>query len=1212
MSEPPKVENALQDSAGKGQGQQGISLNSFLASLAAAAVIFAVEFLLFVVIKNNQPRTYLVPEKERTKAPPSGLLSWIGPVFKTSNSDFIQKCGLDAYFFLRYLRTLLKIFIPLALVILPVLLPLNQVNGRGRDFNVTGLDQLAWGNVRPENTHRYWGHLVLAVAVVCYVLFVFYDELRGFIRLRQAYLTSPQHRLRASATTVLVTAIPRTWLTAEKLEALYDVFPGGIRNIWINRDYDKLSEKVERRKKLALALEGAETDLVRKAKKAHLKRLKKSGPSQTKDEKTERLKAEDRQAEEMAKTCGTSSGDPHQTHHTLHQKPQGDADAAQSGASGPRVPIPVVGQGIETVAQGFSALTGTVIGGLKAAGKGVDDRLNTTGGFVMDGDAYDAPGPATPSRGDPGYRVSDVTADDRNVHPAYRTRSDQSAVGASADARRPDPNLPAVTGNGPAGPGQTTARDVETVDNGATADGGESQQGWKFWKKGQTIKKKNYPGPKPPANSHPEDERPLSNLSPVSPGPPPPISKDEPGSDRDTQRSASLKDDDGTAYPKAFNKEYDEDRPGEPLWTKYLKASDRDTMRLPIFGWQWMPALPLLGKRVDTIYYCRREVARLNVEIERDQNRPEDFPLMNSAFIQFHNQIAAHMACQAVSHHVPKHMAPRIVEISPDDVIWSNMSIRWWERYVRTALVVAVVVSLIIGWAFPVTFTGFLSQLKYISGLAPWLNWIGRLPDWLLSLVQGILPQLMLALLLAVLPMVLRALAKVQGEQTGMGVELSVQNYYFAFLFVQIFLVVSISSGITSVIEQISRDVASAPGLLATNLPKASNYFFSYMILQAFSVSAGALVQIGSLLSWFLLAPILDNTARQKWTRQTQLPEMRWGTFFPVYTNLAAIGLIYSVVSPLILIFNIITFGLFWIVYRYNTLYVTKFRFDTGGLLFPKAINQLFTGLYFLEICLIGLFFLVRDERGRVTCTAQGVIMVVMLILTVLFQYLLNEAFGPLFRYLPISLEDDAAERDQDFAGKQLKRLNLTDEDEEGRDLQHVLEDRERREREEGHEAENIEMRQIELRKHGRLDPRQLIPGRKDARAERRPKDAGAPAKRPEAGMRGPHRDVESQQHNPIGAALFSGINDEIQDLSPEDRDGLIRRAFQHEALRAKRPVIWIPRDSLGVSDDEIMRTRRFSKNVWISNEFTGLDSKGRVVYKKSPPDFSEVDLIEL
>ena len=358
--------------------------------------------------------------------------------------------------------------------------------------------------------------------------------------------------------------------------------------------------------------------------------------------------------------------------------------------------------------------------------------------------------------------------------------------------------------------------------------------------------------------------------------------------------------------------------------------------------------------------------------------------------------------------------------------------------------------------------------------------------------------------------------------------------------------------------------------------------------------------------------------------------------------------MIYSVVSPLILVFNIITFSLFWVVYRYNTLYVTKFRFDTGGLLFPKAINHLFAGLYVMELCLIGLFFLVRDAdpQGNAIgspCKGQAIVMIVVLICTVIYQVLLNHAFGPLFRYLPITLEDDAVIRDEEFARAQEKKWNLVDEEREGDDINDVLEARERREIEEEQQAEAIEMQEIERRKStpGILDPRHLDPRRlgnlvpsrilpkKGAWADRSRNrrtanwtsdSSQAPASHTAA--RHHHRthprrqDLENQPLSPgvdpLHTALFSGLNDEIEDLTPEERDKLVRRAFQHEALRAKRPVIWIPRDELGVSDDEVYRTQRLSKHVWISNEYTGLDGKGRVVYRRSPPDFSEVDLIEL
>jgi calcium permeable stress-gated cation channel len=129
---------------------------------------------------------------------------------------------------------LLKCFCLLAVVVLPILLPLNSRGGRGSP-EVRGLDQLGWTNVAHQQTRRYWAHLLVAVAVVVLFCYMFYRELRAYIRLRQAYLTSPQHRLRASATTVLVSSIPEKWLTVQALLDLYDVFPGGIRNIWINR-----------------------------------------------------------------------------------------------------------------------------------------------------------------------------------------------------------------------------------------------------------------------------------------------------------------------------------------------------------------------------------------------------------------------------------------------------------------------------------------------------------------------------------------------------------------------------------------------------------------------------------------------------------------------------------------------------------------------------------------------------------------------------------------------------------------------------------------------------------------------------------------------------------------------------------------------------------------------------------------------------------------
>lgn len=833
----------------------------------------------------------------------------------------------------------------MALIILPILIPLNLVHGRGPHFaagrflsstytNVTGLDRLAWGDVPPDKNNRYWAHLVLAVVVVIYTCYVFFDELRGYIRLRQAYLTSPQHRLRASATTVLVTAIPPKWCTFEALDGLYDVFPGGIRNIWINRNFDELNDKVKRRNKLARSLESAETSLVQNAKRSHLDKLKseakKVGEKEFKVAASEQLKALEEQRVATAQTDGISSGDPHQVRHTIEEALADSSKESSREQSRDRrkyiVPIPILGQGLEAFGHGIGNIGKTVFGGFKTVGHGVDERSNTTGGFI----------PVTPEPPDSRTRSyvdkpnsgldgtwSRSTSPDsdypyKNHGPSPGRDCQQSSSEPSNDSTVRE----STSGDGPAYSRSRSGRDGEGLGiEGAPIDHrikrgsgytdilrnperlGEAEEQHKskldFWKRKKNVP---YGIPSPTPHVQEEDEFPLSRPSPITPGcnlqptvngpgsnPGLKRMKDHRGKSRKEPPKDNAREKNAVDYPTAYNEDYDTNE-GEPVWKRYLKEKDREFTRLPIFGWQWMFSLPLLGQKVDTIEYCRKEVARLNAEIECDQKKPERFPLMNSAFVQFNHQVAAHMACQAVSHHTPNQMAPRVVEISPDDVIWDNMSMRWWESYVRPAVVIVIIVGLVIGWAFPVSFTAILSQIRTLTGTVKWLHWLANAPDEVFSIIQGILPQAILALLLVLLPIILRFLAKSQGDYTGMAVELSVQKYYFAFLFVQVFLVISISSGITTIITQITHDPQSVPAILAQNLPKASNYFFSYLLLQALSVSAGALVQIMGLIEWFLLAPLLDNTARQKWHRQTNLPNMQWGTFFPVYTNLACIG----------------------------------------------------------------------------------------------------------------------------------------------------------------------------------------------------------------------------------------------------------------------------------------------------------------------------------
>ncbi|EMC92200.1 hypothetical protein BAUCODRAFT_78650 [Baudoinia panamericana UAMH 10762] len=1237
MSSPPQPTcssssflDAFNCGAGTALQSQSITAKAFLAAVAGSLVSFGVQTLIFLLLRRRLsriygPKSFLVPERERVPAPPKGVIRWLEPLFTTPNLAVIQKCGLDAYFFLRYLRMLLKFFAPVAMILLPILLPLNRYSGGSSN----GLDRLSISNVAPAYVgSRLWAHLIMAIGVIMWFCYVVYKEMRGYIRVRQAFLTSPQHRIRASATTVLVTGIPRKWLTLEALSGLYDVFPGGIKNIWINRNFDELANKVKMRDKYAKQLESAETNLIKLCLKKHEKeKAKKEGrKKQTKQQRKQTIHDEDTAAQRMAQGRGISAGDQHDTPHGLqdilheeqeHEEKQHEHELEKRRHKAPvpfaimsqgldKVRLGAVNQGLDVVGHGLGALTkgvgalgqrvvGDVDAGLRRVGHDFDETTEAANrGF---GNGFASP-------------KSETTVGGPDIH--VTRPSVESKPRSQMQIEEPPPLPP-------------------------------RHMTWKLWK--NNDKSLELPSPQP--HTADEDEFPL-NASAVKAN----IPAQDPAKRQDSGFSSSKwvekltfwKNGNEAAkpdYPTAIDKEYDEDKGGEPLWRVYIEQKDRETARLPVFS--WFISLPLIGKKVDKIYWLRRELARLNLEIEADQNDVERFPFMNSAFIQFNHQVAAHMACQSLSHHIPQSMAPRLIEISPNDVLWDNMSIKWWERYLRTFIVLAICLGLIVLYAVPVSFTSALSKLDTLGSTIHWLAWVKNLPQVVISIIQGLLPPILLNLILLLVPIIFRLLVKLQGVPTGNMRELGVQMWYFTFLFVQVFFVATLASGLSAFFTTLARQPQEVIKSLASSLPKASDYFYSYLLVQALSSSASTLLQTFTLICWFVFPALFDNTPRAKWQRQTTLTSIQWGSYFPTFTNYAVIGIIYSVISPFILIFMIIIFGLFWIVQRYNVLYVTQFRNDTGGLLFPTAVNQLFTGVYFLELCLIGYFFISTDEQGSAVCIPQAAIMIVALVFTAVYQWQLNQSFSPLFQFLPITLEDEAVIRDEAFAKEQASKFAPLHQGQDGagddQDIQDMLEDRERAEEAAGDAlSEKDRQTAVEHRRSahvstGPTGELSASPSNTDVAHEQAAKPTWKTDRwrtvAPEA--LNSRQDVEAQHE--IGDALYSGFADELEDLTPQERDLLVRYAFQHAALRAKRPVVWIPRDRLGVSDDEIKRAKKMSTveipatldektkdktgmvektNIWISNEGTALDGKGKVVFGRNPPDFSNVDLISL
>ncbi|KAI3397739.1 hypothetical protein diail_10392 [Diaporthe ilicicola] len=1239
----------ISDTVGTAKSVSGQGLETFLASVGVSVAVAFVQVSLFLLLRNKlariyKPKSFLVPERERTDPPPASPWALIRTIMNFSDREVIKKCGLDAYFFMRYLKTLLVIFVPLACIILPILLPVNFIGGLGNNLwtNVTeegptsnatvvGLSTLSWANVRPENADRRWAHLMLALLVIVWVCVVIFSEMRVYIKVRQDWLTSAEHRLRASANTVLVSSIPEKWLSEEALRGLFDVFPGGIRNIWLTRDFSPLLEKIKKREEIQLQLESAESDLIRQCKKNQLKKREKEEKRRrkelrtnkpTKAEKLQRQKDEDEEARRRAEAeQGISYGDHEETPHNAEQvaaegtetneiEPHGNGQTLNPFTTVLDGGILKVGQGLKGRANKIGRAGAGLVGGIAAIGHGVDNELERSGGFEF---VKPEPGPSalSPARADdrpnaPADKRVQILAEKPKVSFASE-RSQTPSEPYGKESMQQELN-PTHVGN--------TVRKLDKIED---LYDNEVTHWWQFWK--------------PPSGGY---------ASPVPQGA---ENNEFPFTD---QRSLWTKikqhipfmgdEEEKIEYPAFVNPGQEEDyqeRDGAE-WEKWIKPKDRPHHRLPIFDWTpgWLPGLPMLNKKVDTIYWCRKELARWNVEIEEDQKHSERFPIMTSAFIQFNNQVAAHMACQSAIHHIPKTMAPRVVEISPDDVIWDNMAMTWWMQWTRALLACGFVFGMIILWTFPVAFSASLASIDDLISKYEWLSFLKaneKVHDFV-KLAAGVLPPILLAVLLALVPVILNFVAEFQGVKTGSSRSEWVQTYYFFFLFVQVFLVVSISTSAINALIAVAQHVEDLPNILAQNLPDSANYFFSYLVLQGASVSSGTLLQVAGLATWYILSRLFDNTVRDKFNRQISLPQVSWGSFFPVYTNFACIALIFSVIAPLMTVFAIINFSMLWCAHRYNMLFVTRFRTDTGGVLYPRALNQTFTGLYVMEICLLGLFLIQSS-----TCYPQAIIMVIALAFTVLYQVFLNREFGPLTRHLPITFEDEAVLRDQAFQKASERRLGIITDDDEATTLRSIK----------SYDDKDIEMQELDgqagraphsrhqedsaaktHRKNlssggGSLRTKLINPVSTLKHAGTWAMQSGNTMKHATLGRaeenlktaaeyRRQRRNKELEAQRAIGEALYGGFADEIEDLTPEERNQLVQKAFTHSAVRARRPVVWIPRDDIGVSDDEVRRTNDYSEHIWISNEGTALDSKCRAVYGRAPPDFSELDLIQL
>lgn len=370
------------------------------------------------------------------------------------------------------------------------------------------------------------------------------------------------------------------------------------------------------------------------------------------------------------------------------------------------------------------------------------------------------------------------------------------------------------------------------------------------------------------------------------------------------------------------------------------------------------------------------------------------------------------------------------------------------------------------------------------------------------------------------------------------------------------------SSAAPQIVEGIIKDPTSITAVLAENIPKASNFYLSYFVVQGLTIAANVISQVVGFAIFTLIYKFLAKTPRAMYQKWSTLSAISWGSLLPVYTNIAVVskfrpeklghmyssmlislttGLVYAPIAPLVLGFGTIGLGLFWLAWRYNILFVTDSNVDTRGLIYPRALKQLLVGVYIAEVCMLGLF-------AASAAFGPMVLMIIFLIFTILFNLTMNSALAPLLANLPRSLEVE----------EQTLRAIANGDHNNGNSN--------------GHNNEKVAVEKtVAPQKKPNMLTKFLKPWN--------------------------YANYETMRH------LVPNDSLDLDNLYSEEVE---RDAYYPPSVKAPTPLLWIPEDSMGVSKQEIRDT---GKVISITDEGCTLNEKNKLEWDTEtvrPPIWDE------
>lgn len=411
----------------------------------------------------------------------------------------------------------------------------------------------------------------------------------------------------------------------------------------------------------------------------------------------------------------------------------------------------------------------------------------------------------------------------------------------------------------------------------------------------------------------------------------------------------------------------------------------RPTNRTGFFG--------LIGKKVDTINNCNERINELLPKLEAEQKKTLREKQQNSAFVFFSSRPAAVSAAQTLhSQMVDTWSVTEAPE--PRQVIWTNLSKKFYARQIRQYLVYGIVFLTVVFYMIPISFISAITTLDNLRKTLPFLKVIVDRPA-IKTVLQAYLPLLALILFLALLPKFLMMLSKAEGIASESHAVRASSRKYFYFIVFNVFLGVTITGTLFTSLKTIINKPSSIVNMLARSLPVNATFFLTFVALKFFVGYGLELSRLLPLIIFHLKKKYLCKTEAE--VKEAWAPGgLGFATRVPNDMLIVTIVLCYSVIAPLIIPFGAIYFGLGWLIARNQALKVYVPSYESYGQMWPHMHGRIIASLIIYQVTMFGYIGLKQFVYAP--------LILPLIAMSFIFAYVCKKRFYRAFAYTPLEV----------------------------------------------------------------------------------------------------------------------------------------------------------------------------------------------------------------